>query len=108
MSTISSQTSSSTSTSSCTALDPALALVLRASAQQSELGWDQLLRGHLSALWGDAVVHTLLAQHQRMDKHIWATKALKAFLILMEAPMRFGTWSYTRGKQKPNSPVSYT
>jgi hypothetical protein len=80
MSTVSSQTSSSPSTSSSTALDPALALVLSASAQQSELGWDQLLRGRLSALWGGAVVHTLLAQHQWTYKRIWAAKAVKAFL----------------------------
>jgi len=80
MSTVSSQTSSSTSTSSSRALDPALALVLSASAQQSELGWNQHLRGCLSALWGDDVVYTLLAQHQWTDRRIWAAKAVKAFL----------------------------
>jgi len=64
MSIESTSTISSRSSSPLARPEPALESVLSASAQQSELGWEQLVRGRLSALWGDAIIQTLLAQQQ--------------------------------------------
>jgi hypothetical protein len=55
---------------------------LSAFYQQSQrIGWDNLLRGRISKLWGEAVFQASIERQRVMNKRQWAAKFIEALLL---------------------------
>jgi hypothetical protein len=60
--------------------DPVEVLIARTSQQQSILGWEHLLRGRISRLWGDAFRQSLMQQNQKAEEDQWPSKVVHTLL----------------------------
>ena len=58
-------------------------LITSAYSEQTQLGWDQLLRGCMSNKWGKAYVHILKPTTPIQDAQLWETKITRILWTLL-------------------------
>jgi hypothetical protein len=58
--------------------------------QQSQcIGWENLLRGHVSKLWGEACFQTSLKRQQWVNQHQWSAKLIEGLLTYSNSLWKF-------------------